>query len=85
MTMEEFRKAGGVLDGRPELCDTFAGEPQIAENGGANQTHPNAYIKGQKIGTTRPGPTRMMSGSEERVRESGRLREGMRTPPIGAR
>jgi hypothetical protein len=43
MTMEEYMKAGGTLDGKPEVRDLFEGEPQVRENGGAHQTHPNAY------------------------------------------
>lgn len=100
MTMEEFRRAGGVLDGRAEICDTFEGEPQIKENGGAGQTHPSAYgFRGQNTtagaamasttttGTSRPGVARMMSGGDvARAREMGRVRgDGVRTPPIGAR
>lgn len=99
MTMEEFRRAGGVLDGRAEICDTFKGEPQIKENGGAGQTHPNAYgFRGQNttagatavLTTTtsapRPSAVRMISGGDAaRARELVRVRgDGIRTPPIGA-
>jgi len=42
MTLEEFKRAGGILDGGRETRDVFAGEPQVRENGGAHQTYPNA-------------------------------------------
>ncbi|CCX30908.1 Similar to hypothetical protein SS1G_13755 [Sclerotinia sclerotiorum 1980]; acc. no. XP_001585187 [Pyronema omphalodes CBS 100304] len=43
ITLDEFKRAGGVLDGSSSVCDKFTGEPQIKENGGAQQTHPNAH------------------------------------------
>lgn len=47
MTLEEYRRAGGVLDGKAETINIFEGEPQIRENGGAQQTHPSAYGHGR--------------------------------------
>lgn len=46
MTLEEFRRAGGAIDGKPEVRDVFAGEPVVRENGGANETHPNVHREG---------------------------------------
>ncbi|KAI5780355.1 hypothetical protein DFH27DRAFT_341322 [Peziza echinospora] len=43
MTMGDFVRAGGSTEGRPERMDIFEGEPQVLENGGADQTHPNAW------------------------------------------
>jgi len=37
MTMEEFLRAGGTLHGREERRDIFTGEPQVVENGGADE------------------------------------------------
>ena len=48
VTMEEFLKAGGTLEGRGGVCESFAGEPQVRENGGAQQTYPSAHVKGGK-------------------------------------
>lgn len=42
MTLEEYQRAAGVLDGKAETINIFEGEPQIRENGGAQQTHPSA-------------------------------------------
>lgn len=47
MTLEEYRRAGGVLDGKAETVSIFKGEPQIKDNGGAQQTHPSAYGHGR--------------------------------------
>lgn len=47
MTLEEYRLAGGVLDGKSEKVNIFEGEPQVRENGGSQQTHPNAYGHGR--------------------------------------
>jgi hypothetical protein len=80
MTMEEFLKAGGTLEGRGGLCETFAGEPQVRENGGAQQTYPNAHIQGGK----RPGYHHTASSSDM-LKEGHGLRAGMTTPPIGTR
>jgi hypothetical protein len=57
MTLEEFRRAGGVLEGKPEIRDVFPGEPQIRENGGAQQTHPNARVHGNYT-SEKPGLAR---------------------------
>lgn len=90
MTMEEFRRVGGTLNGRIEVCDVFEGEPQVKENGGAGQTHPNAYGRertgGISGGAFRQGGTTMRAGGEERLREGSGLREdtGMKTPPVEA-
>lgn len=46
MTLEEFRRAGGSLEGKPEVRDVFAGEPIVRENGGAHETHPNVHREG---------------------------------------
>lgn len=52
MTMEEFLRAGGTLEGRAERMDVFEGEPQVMENGGADQTHPNAWdARGHHVDT----------------------------------
>lgn len=37
MTMEQFLKAGGSLEGRTERREIFTGEPQVVENGGADE------------------------------------------------
>lgn len=64
MTMEEFLRAGGTLEGRAERVDLFEGEPQVMENGGADQTHPNAWdAKGHHID--------VRAGTEARVRGVG--------------
>jgi hypothetical protein len=84
MTMEEYRRAGGILEGRGEICERFEGEPQVKQNGGANQTHPNAYAAQQEGAAKRPVPMRMASGGSERVKQTEQLRAGMRTPPVGA-
>ncbi|KAI5781519.1 hypothetical protein EDC01DRAFT_241390 [Geopyxis carbonaria] len=82
MTMEDFRKAGGSLEGKPEIRDVFEGEPQVRENGGAHQTHPNAYSSGHH--TDHPsGPARDQQMREQQMRREAN-RDGMRTPPIGA-
>ncbi|KAH0610618.1 uncharacterized protein H6S33_012145 [Morchella sextelata] len=47
MTLEEYKRAGGVLEGRNETIDMFEGEPEVRENGGAHQTHPDAYGHGK--------------------------------------
>lgn len=47
MTLDEYRRAGGVLDGKAETINMFEGEPQIKDNGGAHQTHPSAYGHGR--------------------------------------
>lgn len=40
MTLEEFRRAGGTLDGRAGVCEKFDGEPLVKENGGADRQRP---------------------------------------------
>lgn len=52
MTMDEFRMAGGALEGKPEVRDVFAGEPVVRENGGAHETHPNAHRQGGLLGSS---------------------------------
>ncbi|KAA8897510.1 hypothetical protein FN846DRAFT_231758 [Sphaerosporella brunnea] len=87
MTMEEYKRAGGFLEGRGEICQRFDGEPQVKENGGANLTHPNAYKEagaGAGVAGRRPVPVRMTSGGSDRIRETEQMRAGMRTPPVGA-
>ncbi|KAI5842805.1 hypothetical protein BZA05DRAFT_477344 [Tricharina praecox] len=79
MTMDEFLKAGGTLEGRGGVCESFAGEPQVRENGGAQQTYPNAHLQEGK----RPGYHRMASSSSDMLRDAHRT--GMTTPPIGTR
>jgi len=82
MTMEEFLRAGGTLDGRAERVDMFEGEPQVTENGGADQTHPNAWdAKGHHID--------VRAGTETRVSGAGKAQAGehgeMATPTATAR
>ena len=90
MTMEEFRNAGGTLTGRAEACDLFDGEPQIKENGGAGETHPNAYSRpttgGLTGGAFRRGGTPLKTGGEEKLQDGASLREGsgIISPPIKA-
>ncbi|KAL7273535.1 hypothetical protein RUND412_003600 [Rhizina undulata] len=43
MTLEEYRRAGGTLEGKREMKHIFEGEPLVKENGGASQTHPYKY------------------------------------------
>jgi hypothetical protein len=71
MTMEEFRRAGGALEGKPEVRDIFSGEPQVCENGGAHQTHPNprkTHADGHH--PTRNGLKRADSSDDSHVRRS---------------
>lgn len=51
MTLEEFQRAGGSLEGKPEIREVFEGEPQVKENGGAHRTHPIPR-SGAMTGTT---------------------------------
>lgn len=56
MTMEEFIRAGGTIEGRAERMDIFEGEPQVTENGGADITHPNARdMRGHHMDRTGTG------------------------------
>lgn len=64
MTMDEFLHAGGTLEGRAERMDLFEGEPQVMENGGADQTHPNAW-------DTRGHHIDVRAGTETRVSGAG--------------
>ncbi|KAF8420433.1 hypothetical protein EV426DRAFT_719370 [Tirmania nivea] len=64
MTLEEFLRAGGTLEGRSERVDLFEGEPQVMENGGADQTHPNAWdARGHHID--------IRTGTDKRAGEAG--------------
>lgn len=49
MTMEEFVRAGGAIEGRAERVEVFEGEPAIMENGGADKKHPH---RGHHLDTT---------------------------------
>lgn len=52
ITMEEFRRAGGALEGKPEVRDVFPGEPVVRENGGSHETHPNLRREGGLLHNT---------------------------------
>ena len=80
MTMEEFLRAGGTLEGRGGVREHFEGEPEVRENGGAQHTYPNAHVHGNQ----RPGVHRMASSSSDMLKEGDmHRRTGMNTPPIG--
>ena len=79
MTMEEFLRAGGTLEGRTERVDLFEGEPQVMENGGADQTHPNAWdARGHHI-DVRAGTETRVSGAEMTQGVTSGGRGGMAT------
>jgi hypothetical protein len=89
MTMEDFRKAGGVLEGKPEVRDVFAGEPVVRENGGAHETHPNVHREGGLIGGGHHhNSTSSTTHRDGRVVENEHGRRGLRSdsssPAVGA-
>jgi hypothetical protein len=49
MTMEEFRRAGGTLDGRAEVRAMYDGEPVVRQDGGSQQTRAGAFSRGYHL------------------------------------
>lgn len=45
MTMEEFRRAGGTLEGRPEVRTVYDGEPVVKQDGGSQQTRAGSFSR----------------------------------------
>ena len=88
MTLEEFKRAGGTLEGREERREVFEGEPMVAENGGAGQTHPNARIGnvgGSSVGTHNVSGTHGGAGHTGMRSGPQRMKmERRNTPPVGA-
>ncbi|KAF8463081.1 hypothetical protein BDZ91DRAFT_732453 [Kalaharituber pfeilii] len=78
MTMEEFLRAGGTIEGRAERMDIFEGEPQVMENGGADRTHPSWDSKGHHI-DIRPDAPVIRSGMTTTTTTTRRVEGPVRT------
>ncbi|TGZ77036.1 hypothetical protein EX30DRAFT_335925 [Ascodesmis nigricans] len=80
MTLEEFRRAGGTLEGREDTTtQVFEGEPQVRENGGAQQKHPFVRKGGKQT-------VEMSQSARERERQERERLGNVRTvtPPMKA-
>ena len=87
MTMEEFLRRGGTIDGMTERRDIFEGEPQVMENGGADQAwdarghHIDAKTGLRNVG----GGPAMTEGVAAMLAEKGSVTSGLMGTSADAR